>query len=334
MTNEERPFVSGARMRRLLPPRDAVDAIEAALRAGLDPSDDPPRTLVDAVHGQLLLMPSASAEYAGVKIVTVAPANPDRGVPRIQGLYVLFDAITLSPVALLDGTALTTVRTPAVSVAAVRSALLDERRSGEVPLRVVVFGCGPQAVAHVETLLDVVSASAPMPLPGSVAVVSYLVRRPDQVGVPRSTGVRVEVLSSRGPEAARAVAEADLIVCATTAREPLFDGGSVREGAVVVAVGSHQADAREVDGELAGRAQVVVEDVATALRENGDVVLAIGEGRLRPDDLLPMREVVAGRVVLRRDRPVLFTSTGMAWEDLVVASAVYDLWSADQVVDR
>jgi ornithine cyclodeaminase/alanine dehydrogenase-like protein (mu-crystallin family) len=328
MTGERLPFVSGRRMRELLRPGDAVEAVEAALRAGLEPSGDPARTIVEAAHGQLLLMPSKSADHVGVKIVSVAPANPSQGLPRIQGLYVLVDAATLAPLALLDGAALTTLRTPAVSVAAVRSALLDEQRRGAAGLRVVVFGHGPQAVAHVQTLLDVVPPQQP------ISGVRYLVRELDVADVPRPPGVAVEVLPSRGAEADRAVTEADVIVCATTAREPLFDGGTVRDGVIVVAVGSHEPDAREVDGELAGRAQVVVEDVTTALRENGDVVLAIGEGRLRAEDLLPMREAVRGRVALRPDRPLLFTSTGMGWEDLVVASAVFQRWSADQVVDR
>jgi ornithine cyclodeaminase/alanine dehydrogenase-like protein (mu-crystallin family) len=67
---------------------------------------------------------------------------------------------------------------------------------------------------------------------------------------------------------------------------------------------------------------VVVEDVATALREAGDVCLAIAENALRPADLVPMRDVVTGRTVPDPDRPLVFKSVGMSWEDLVVAEAV------------
>ena len=132
-----------------LGPLAAVTAIGDALRAGLDPTVDPPRSTVGLAHGQFLLMPSQSAAAAGVKVVTVAPDNPGRGLPRIQAAYLLFKADTLALRAVLDGTALTTLRTPAVSVAAVLPTLPDR------PLHVVVVGAGPQAVGHVRPLADV-----------------------------------------------------------------------------------------------------------------------------------------------------------------------------------
>ena len=120
----------------------------------------------------------------------------------------------------------------------------------------------------------------------------------------------------------RALRTADVVVCATSARSPLFDSSVLRDDAVVVAVGSHEPDARELDAPLLGRATVVVEDVATALREAGDVVLAIAEGALTPVDLVPVRDVVTGAVSLPADRPLLFKSVGMSWQDLGVAEAV------------
>jgi ornithine cyclodeaminase len=112
------------------------------------------------------------------------------------------------------------------------------------------------------------------------------------------------------------------VVCATSARAPLFDSTVLRPDVVVIAVGSHEPDARELDGALLGRATVVVEDVDTALREAGDVVLAIGERQLGAADLVPMRDVVTGAVAVPTDRPLVFKSVGMSWEDLVVAEAV------------
>ena len=67
---------------------------------------------------------------------------------------------------------------------------------------------------------------------------------------------------------------------------------------------------------------MVVEDVATALREAGDVVLAIAEGTLDADDLVPVRDVLTGAVAVPADRPLVFKSVGMSWQDLVVAAAV------------
>lgn len=283
-----------------LGPAAAVRAIDTALRGSLDPANDPPRVGIGLSSGQFLLMPSEVGDAAGVKVVTVCPGNAARGLPRIQGAYLLFDRATLALRAVLDGAALTTLRTPAVSVAAVLRALPDR------PLRVVAIGAGPQARAHVATL----AAVRPM------AAADYLVRDPGRTpldAVPLAAWQADEILR-----------RADVVVCATSARTPVFDASLLRDDVVVVAVGSHEPDVRELDASLLGRATVVVEDVETALREAGDVVLAIAEKALAVADLIPMRKFVTGAITAPRDRPLVFKSVGMSWEDLVVAEAVAD----------
>lgn len=104
----------------LLTPAAAADALAAALHGGLDPEAGPQRTAVPVPGGELLLMPAAAGAYAGVKIAGVAPGNTARGLPRITGSYLLLDGPTLRPPALLDGAALTALRTPAVSALALR----------------------------------------------------------------------------------------------------------------------------------------------------------------------------------------------------------------------
>src|SRR5262249_9369089 len=132
-------------------PVEAVEAITAALASGLDLAADLPRQAVSVGAGQLLLMPSESSRsgtHVGIKVVTVAPNNPARNLPRVQASYPLFAAESLPLLAVLDGTALPPLRTPAVSVAAVRPRLL----AGSGPVRLAVFGAGPQAHGHVATL--------------------------------------------------------------------------------------------------------------------------------------------------------------------------------------
>ena len=101
-----------------------------------------------------------------------------------------------------------------------------------------------------------------------------------------------------------------------------FDGGLVADGATVVAIGSHEPGAREVDERLVARATVVVESRASALREAGDVIAAIDARRDRPRRL-HARRARARRATPAAGRPRLFKSTGMAWEDLVLARAVH-----------
>jgi ornithine cyclodeaminase/alanine dehydrogenase-like protein (mu-crystallin family) len=274
------PYIDAAEVGRRLPPLAAVDALEAALRGGLEPEEDLPRTVVELERGQLLVMPSAAAAHPVVKVVTVG------GEPRIQGLCVAFDAETLSPAALLDGVAVTSVRTAAVSALAVRHLAVPEAA------RLLVFGRGPQARAHVEAIRAV---------------------RPI---------AHVDVLGRDATERDELVARADVICCCTTAREPLFDGRLVPDHATVVAIGSHEPEAREVDDALAARATVVVESASSALREAGDVILAVRAGALDPDRLIPLRALVRGERSPAAAGPRFFKSTGMAWEDAVTVDAI------------
>jgi ornithine cyclodeaminase/alanine dehydrogenase-like protein (mu-crystallin family) len=302
------PFLDAGAIAGALTPLQAVDALEAALRGGLDPEADPPRAAVGADAGEVLLMPSSAPGAVGVKLVTVAPENPTRGHPRIQGVYVLFDPETLAPAALLDGIGLTDLRTSAVSALAVRHVAAPD------PRRLVVFGTGAQAWAHVGALRAVCPA---------IERVDVVARDRDRL---EAFVARCEAEHGVAAHVAdpAAVAGAGLVVCATTAREPLFDGALVPDTATVVAIGSHEPAAREVDERLAGRATVVVESRGSALREAGDVIAAIDAGALDAGALVPLATLVRGEARPADCRPRFFKSTGMAWEDLVVAAAVHE----------
>jgi len=280
--------------------RDAVDAIRDALRGGLEPEADPPRSTVDVRSGQLLLMPSELGGWVGQKLATVAPGNPARGLDRIQAVYVLLDAATLAPVALLDGTELTSLRTPAVSAAALDVVAAPDAAS------LVVFGTGPQGVRHVAAMRAI----------RPVDRVRFVGRDPGraQRAVARVAGPGLDVAVGTAAD----VADADLVVCATTAREPLFDGALVSDRAAVVAVGSHEPQARELPGDLLARSHVIVESERVALAEAGDVILAIAEGRLSREALIPFSRLFGGPPV-PSDRPRVVKTCGMGWQDLAVA---------------
>jgi ornithine cyclodeaminase/alanine dehydrogenase-like protein (mu-crystallin family) len=117
---------------------------------------------------------------------------------------------------------------------------------------------------------------------------------------------------------------ADVVVCATTARTPLFDGATLPPAATVVAVGSHEPDAREVDDTTVAASTVVVETRSAALREAGDVVQAVAAGVLDPSTLVCLADVVRGTAAVEPGRPRLFKSVGMAWEDLVIAAGSWE----------
>lgn len=279
----------------------AIAALREALAGGLDPETEPARVPFRLGDGEILVMPSGDRRVAGVKLVSIAPRNPERGLPRIHGVYVLFDAVTLEPRAVLDGAALTALRTPAVSALGVD---LVARRDAR---RLVVFGTGPQAAGHVAALRAV------RPSLETVRVVG------------RDPGRAASFARTLGPGATvadpSAVAGADIVACCTTAREPLFPGSLLGPETVVVAVGSHEPDAREVDAETVRRCGVLVESRTAALREAGDVIQAVAAGAVSPDALVTFADLVRDAVPAR---PRLIKTVGMGWEDLVIAAAVVD----------
>ncbi|TQF06234.1 ornithine cyclodeaminase family protein [Kitasatospora acidiphila] len=338
------PGVPGVPVR--LSPADAVVALTEVLRGGLDPEACPARLGVPVPAGELLLMPAATAEYAGVKIAGVAPQNPERGLPRITGSYLLLDGTTLLPLALLDGAALTALRTPAVTAVAL------DRLAAPRAAHLVLFGTGPQAYGHLDALRAV----------RRLERVTVVGRRHGPVAELLDHAERLGLVAVRGtPDA---VADADLVVCCTTATEPLFDGALVPDHAAVAAVGSHSPTGREVDTVLVRRSACYVEARAVALREAGDLLLALppevaavpAAREQAARGWMNLAELVActgggaaggggahgggahegaaydGAMSVPMDRPRFFKSVGMAWQDLAVAAAAYREWGgrADQ----
>lgn len=316
------PFLDAAALRSLVPWPQAIDALAAALDAG-DHRSSPPRTAVPVAAGELLLMPAESAEFVGVKLLSVASGNPAVGLPRIQAVYVLMDAATLTPSLLIDGAALTTLRTPALSALAV------DRLAAADASSLVVFGTGPQAAAHVAAISAVRALKRVTIVARNAAHGAALVR---DLGVDAAQGawgadvrgvddVMLGVACEVALGAAADVATADIVVCATSAATPLFDGRMLADRACVVAVGSHQPDARELDEQVFARAtRVVVEDRETALREAGDVIHAIAAGAIAAEALVELTDLASGYSGLS-----VFKSVGMGWQDLAVAQAAWRL---------
>ncbi|MEO6712244.1 MAG: ornithine cyclodeaminase family protein [Mycobacteriales bacterium] len=300
------PYIDDATVRRLLPYADAVEAVGvAALQLGPG-ADTPPRAIRDVRHGQLLLMPAESASYIGVKLSTVAPANPERGIPRVQGLYALFDATTMQTLVTIDATELTVIRTAATS------ALSSRYLSRPDASHLVIFGTGPQAWGHV------LAHQAIRPI-GTVGIVG---RSPEGVG---RLVERIETLGLLAYAAtADDVRSAHIVCTCTTAREPLFAGSALAADAHVIAIGSHEPHVRELDAATLRGANIVVEQRATAWREAGDLIMARAEGAIDESSVVADLAELVGGAGISSPRRSVFKSVGMAFEDLAVASLVYE----------
>lgn len=300
----------------------AIEALRTALTSDFDPADDATRLSAPLSRGEFLFMPAEIGAYAAVKVLTVTPDNPAAGHPRIQGSCLLLDSRTHRTLAILDGPAITNLRTPAVSLAGVSDALTARFPDG---VRMTVFGAGVQGLLHVH------AARAVVPVKEATVVVRSAGRGADflrglaDLGIPGTEVVGTDDSGADSADLTAALAASDLVVTATSAAEPLFDDAAIRDDAVVIAMGSHSPEARELPAALLGRSTVIVESRHTALDECGDVVLAIADGALTIEDTVTFKEVVtSGGAVLAGDRPVVFKTSGMSWEDLVVSTAVYE----------
>ena len=301
-------IVDAGAVHRLLDFPSLIEALRAMFRDGCEV---PPRhhhsvpAASDGNSGTLLLMPAWRAGTAlGIKIVTVFPGNARRSLPAVHGTYVLLDAATGAPRAVLDGTALTLRRTAAASALA---ADFLARRDSAVHLMVGTGALAPHLHAH----------AAVRPI------------RESRVWGrdPRKAAALAARLAAAGTacvavaDLAAAAASADIITCATLAREPLIRGAWLRPGTHVDLVGGYTIEMREADDEAVRRARVFI-DTEAALREAGDIVQPLRSGALARDGIAgDLFGLVRGTCAGRRapGEITLFKSVGSALEDLAAA---------------
>jgi 1-piperideine-2-carboxylate/1-pyrroline-2-carboxylate reductase [NAD(P)H] len=225
---------------------------------------------------------------------------------------VLFDSDDLAPVAVMDAVELTLLRTAATTVLAVRQLLAAGPGRGARPLSVVVFGTGPQAERHLRCLDAVVG-------PIEAVVVG---RRPGSAGELANRcaadGLRVRAGS------ADAVRDAAVVVCVTSSATPVLDDRLVPADAVVAAVGAHGTERAELPPELVRRSDVAVEGRGSAMRESGNLLGARSAEEWADLPVANLADLAGGRCNRRPGYPAVFSGVGMAWEDLVVATAVHE----------
>ncbi|HYI67980.1 MAG TPA: ornithine cyclodeaminase family protein [Candidatus Limnocylindrales bacterium] len=306
------PFLDGDRIRDAVPMGELLDAVEAAYRdvaAGRDHS--PLRSHVELSDGALLLMPGVREGGAGasVKLVTVMPRNAERGLPTIHAIVVWFDAATGRPLALLDGAAVTALRTGAAS--GVGSRLLA-RTDAET---LGVIGAGGQAEWQVRAVL----AARPI---RRVLVYARDAARRDAFAARMAGVTGMDVAAA--PDAEAAVRDADIVCCATTSHEPVFDAAWLRPGTHVNGIGAFNLGMIELPPELFARASLVAVDAReAAMAEAGDVAAAIERGLIGPGDLVEIGSVDRSWAATREpDAITVFKSVGLAIQDVAAAELI------------
>ena len=306
------PFLDADAIRAAVPIADLLDAVEAAYRdvaAGRDRS--PLRSHVALDAGDLLLMPGVRGGGTGasVKLVTVVPANAQRGLPTLHAIVVWLDAATGEPLALMDGATITAMRTGAASGVATR---LLARPDGAT---LAVIGAGGQAEWQVRAVLAARPIRRVLVHARSPEACSRFAER-----MTAAVGMPVEAV----PSAEAAVREADVVCCATTSIEPVFDAAWLRPGTHVNGIGAFRLGMVELPPELFARAAVVaVDSRAAAMAEAGDVVAAIERGLLAEAELVEIGTIGRDWVESRDPGAItVFKSVGLAIQDVAAAELV------------
>lgn len=260
----------------------------------------------------LLLMPAWDAgKSVGIKIVTITPGNGGRNLPAVQGIYLLLDGLTGAPKALMDGKSLTVRRTAAASALAASYAA---RKNASVHLMV---GAGALSRPLIE------AHRAVRPITMSLLWARDFSKAQVAVAEMAKAGIEVEAVK----DLETAVRSADIVSTGTLSREPLVKGAWLKPGAHLDLVGAFLPEMRESDDEAVRRATVFVDTREGALKEAGDIVLAIKSGALTADriaaDLFDLaRGLHKGRK--SEDEITLFKSVGTAIEDLAAARLLMD----------
>lgn len=304
------PVIGAADTRRALPFDALIPALKTAFAAG---ATVPERHHHHIPHpdgdGVVLLMPAWNATLLGTKIATIHPANNARGLPSVHSTYLLADAATGAPLALLDGNEITTRRTIAVS--ALAASFLARENAADL----LIVGAGRIAALAAEAFAVV------RPI-RSVSVWNRDGAKAERLAAAlRATGFEAEAAESLEAAARRA----DIISCATPSTAPIIHGDWLRPGTHLDLIGSFTPAMREADDACFARGQVYV-DTNDALAEAGDLTGPIAAGVIAAEDIRgSLADLCTGRIAGRTsdEAITIFKSVGTALADLAAAAMVH-----------
>ena len=279
----------------------AAGGVTAVRTPSQMPGDSPDRLFVS-----MLAMDQSGGPV--IKLLTVLPENRPKGLLTVQGAIVVFSQ-TGVPIAILDGTVVTHLRTGAAS------ALASQYLSREDSSHLVIFGTGALAPTMAASHLAV----------RPIKQISVWGRRPEQA---KATAEEIRARVPQTIEVSvtdsieKCVATADIVSCSTSSPTPILAGKWLKPGTHVDLVGSFQPTRRESDDDVVLRSRIFVDTFQGALHEGGDVVEPMSRGVISRERIEgELSDLASGRVQGRRgqDEITLFKSVGTAIEDLAAA---------------
>ena len=282
----------------------------SALKNGAANNDKPiPREHIPLDPGEdFLLMPAVSSTGIGIKLVTVMSKNPNIDLPLVHGFYLYCDKKTGVPKATFDGSALTTLRTPAAS------AVATEILAKEKVKNLGIFGTGVQARGHIEAMLAVRPEIEQIYISGRT--------RKSAEKFLDSLDLKDQKINISAPEE---TAACDLICSCRSSTTPVIPTGSVKSGAHLNLIGSFSDEQKEADSKLIQNAEIFVDHRTAAKKEAGELISAEIEGIWSFDQIIgDFSQLVQKKASRSSSEAItLFKSVGLASWDLIVAETIY-----------
>ena len=294
-------YLDEASIRAVLEWDPLIDAMEAALAEFSSGKVlQPVRSMLTIEEGQRYLgvMPAVAEGAMGLKLVSFYPANAGRGVPTHHAMIVLMRPDTGEPMAAMDGRLITEMRTGAVSAAVTRRLTRPGARI------LALIGGGVQASAHLAALSRVCKFE-------EVRVWSRTRERAQHFAAEHGAIAKDDVRAT--------VEDADVIVTATNAQEPVLRGEWVKPGAHINAIGAARPNWRELDDRLMNSSALIVDSREAALKESGDVILSGAAIYAEAGELFS-----SAKAAPADGATVVFKSLGLAVEDIAAARLVHD----------
>jgi ornithine cyclodeaminase/alanine dehydrogenase len=312
-------LLSDDEISRLLSMGEAMDAVEKAFGEFAKGSVKMPARstiMLDRYSGSISFMPSYLPESGALatKIISIYPRNPEKGLPTTVAWIVVNDPETGMIEALLDGTYLTAMRTGAVTGVAARYLAPKDTRVA------AVIGCGVQGKTQAMAVAEACELE-------TIRLFDLSDERMRRFAEEMGPKLGVDIVpSSSGAEA---VADADVVVTATTSKNPVLRREWLGDRVHVSAIGAFYPDWRELDTATVSEAKVVVDSREAIMEEAGDILIPISEGAITEDHIhAELGELVLGRKKGRtpEDGLTVFKSVGLAIQDSSVANLVMKKW--------
>lgn len=305
-------ILDGSQMSSLLTLQQVIAAVEQSMIA-YEHSEvmAPKRMHLDHEKNTLLCMPSWGSRYFGTKLVTVMPGNKEKGLPVTNGAMLLNDGDTGLPLAMLQASKLTALRTGALGAIGVKYMTPPDASS------IGLIGCGVQGI-HQAVFACAVR---------SISTIHYL-HRTDEGSSRLISFVKnhfPHVMMERSNTAVELLGKTDIIIAATTSSQPVLpDDEDILRGKHVISIGSYKPSMQELPDAIYRLADKLFIDSEFALHETGDTINPVKKGLLREEAIFTMGKLITQKVTVDINKTTVYKSAGMAIFDLFVAQSMYE----------